>query len=425
MQAKKLLLAMLTGMSCALAVTRASLGDPGDLRCRLSLLSEAEVRKLSSTPLNANNALVPQERYGDISTASLNLRWLGFAGDLRAAARYDDRDDARLEFLLRELYFAAPLGAPLQLTIGRRIFKWGTGYAFNPTGVVEPKRDAADPSDRLNRNQGRQVIALDAYFDSYSITILYANEVSLDDRLHWGRDELAARLYALIGNVDLSLVAHWRETERPRLGFNGAWTHGAHLELHAEFLGQLGTDRLYHRSLENSDTGIYFGEAAYDARYENSNRPFYQALLGGQYIFNSGVSLMAEYYTDRAGLTRDEWARWRGFTLAHRSRITQDPADPRSFEEFFNALRTLDEDGIMRHYGFARFYIPIRDSGLELIVLGNLVDQSGVVIPTYTYRFNANVSAWIRASYFGGAADSEFCTLFTQIALNAGVRVSL
>ena len=36
----------------------------------------------------------------------------------------------------------------LDLTVGRVIEKWGTGYAWNPTAFIGPKKNPADPNDR-------------------------------------------------------------------------------------------------------------------------------------------------------------------------------------------------------------------------------------------------------------------------------------
>ena len=39
--------------------------------------------------------------------------------------------------------------------------RWGTGYAFTAAGVLDPPRIATNPTDRLNLNEGRDMIKAD------------------------------------------------------------------------------------------------------------------------------------------------------------------------------------------------------------------------------------------------------------------------
>ncbi len=400
-------------------------GDGGALSYRLRLINEAGYQQLNSTPLNVGNKFVPQARYGNSFSSDLFLSWRDLAVDVKADVDVTDRNDPDFQHVMRELYFARSIDDHLHLTVGRRILKWGTGYAFNPTGVVEPTKDSADPSDRLNRFQGRQILALDTYFGSHSLTLLYANEFRLGEEFKWGQDELAVRFYSLIKGVDLSLIGHWKEGKKLKFGFNTAVTHGAHFEWHSEFLAQIGTSKLYHPVLQSTNSDTFFGESPYKQTYHDSKEVFYKLLLGIQYTFNSGPNLMIEYFYNREGLSITEWNRWRQFTLFHQEQITGSAPDPASYPEFYDALNTLNSNGTMRHYGFVRLYLPMQKSALELILLANLLDQSGIVIPTFTHFFNSNLSAWIRGSYFGGAHDSEFGMLFLKTTINLGIKVSL
>ncbi len=408
----------------SLAWPQGAFGDHGKLKYRLSAIHETQFQQLNSTPLNVDNELVPQPRYNSLSSADLFLNWRAFTLDIKTDAIFSDLEDANYEYTLRELYFGHPLGDHVQITVGRKILKWGTGFAFNPTGVVEPAKDAGDPSDRLNRFQGRPIIALDAYWGNHSLTLVYANELKSKGRFRLGDDELAVKFYSFIKDVDVSLIGHWKEKEKIKFGFNTAFTYGDHLELHSEFIAQVGSNKLYHQVLDSSDDQIFFGDFPYTTKYQSSKRLFYKLLMGMQYTFDSGLNLMAEYFYNRDGLTRTNWNQWRRFTLFHQKQIRQLPPNGASFPEFYNALNTLSPDGTMRHYGFIRGYLPKQKFGLELILFGNLVDSSGILIPTFNYYFNSHLNGWIRASYFGGREDSEFGMLFTKSSLELGLRLS-
>ena len=46
-------------------------------------------------------------------------------------------------------------------TAGRKMVRWGTGYAFTAAGVLDPPRDPTNPTDRLNLNEGRDMVKAD------------------------------------------------------------------------------------------------------------------------------------------------------------------------------------------------------------------------------------------------------------------------
>lgn len=392
---------------------------------RISLINESGYHWLNNTPLNRNNKIVPQIQYNSNTGLDLFFSWKFITIDTKGETNFTDRDGPAYDFLARELYFDYPVNEHFHLTIGRKIMKWGSGYAFNPTGVVEPNKSAVDPSDRLNRNKGRQLIAFDFFWGNNSLTFIYANEARYDDAFRWGDDETALHFYTLLGDVDLSVVAHLWEKHKTRVGFNTAYTYGSHIELHSEFIVQQGSDQLYHQVLDSAHTQTYFDNNPYRARFKESQMLFYKLSVGAQYTFNSGLTLMTEYYYNREGLTYKEWQRWRQFTLFHQRQIEATPSDLRSFFNFYSALKTLHDKGVMRHYGFFRGYYPLYKSGLELMALTNIIDASGVSICTYNYYFSSILSSWLRAAYFWGENNSEYGILFSQAMIHIGIKVSL
>lgn len=396
------------------------------LNYRLGVISESNHNWLNATPLNVDNKLVPQIRYGNFSSADIFLNWKYLSVAVKGVASYMDRDAPDYKAIIRELYVDHALGNFLHLTLGRKILKWGTGYAFNPTGVIEPARNAADPSDRREQYQGRQIISLDGYSGNNSVTLVYANETTYNTKFNQGKSEFACRGYSLIKGADFSLITHWKEDDKFKFGFTTAYTYGAHLELHSEFIAQQGTNKLYHRVLDSLDYQISPANYPYVARYNNSRKIFTRLLLGVQYIFDSGSSLMAEYFYNQEGLTASEWNRWRQFILYHQERITTAiPLDPLSFQHFYSALYTLDRKGSMRHYGFCRLYLPQQKSGLELMLFSNLVDGSSAGIATFNYFLNSHLTGWLRVEFYAGDRASEFGLLFLRSAILLGAKFSL
>src|SRR6185436_17958475 len=58
----------------------------------------------------------------------------------------------------------------LDVTAGRVIEKWGTGYAFNPTAFVGPAKDPTDPGDRRSAYRGVDMIRADVFVKDTNIS---------------------------------------------------------------------------------------------------------------------------------------------------------------------------------------------------------------------------------------------------------------
>src|ERR1019366_8531959 len=50
---------------------------------------------------------------------------------------------------VRQAYARVSATSWLDVEAGKRLVRWGTGYAFTPTGLLDPPRTATDPQDRL------------------------------------------------------------------------------------------------------------------------------------------------------------------------------------------------------------------------------------------------------------------------------------
>ncbi len=395
---------------------------------RLGLLQELTLVRLDrDTPLNPENRILPRPAWTSTSIADL----VGGFGPLRAtlnlSANRTELSDFSFRQQVRELYLSLSLSEHLDLTLGRRIMKWGTGYAFNPTGVVEPLRDPADPEDRLRRYRGRNLLGLSAYFGDLALDTVYVNDAlpNHPNRANQ-RHELALRAYLFWRGADLSAVAHFRRGQRARWGVNYAQVFGTGLELHAEALFEIGSDRWYPLFVAEDAEPTFYATWPYAQRYARSGALFPKMLLGGQYTFPWGTNVILEFYHDRAGLSRREWQRWYRFVQFH-SRYAS-PEAPELFPGSREAARgnllwslsTLSGQGAMRSYGFLRLADGWARVSASLMTFMNLQDGSGTGIGEATYRVSNHLAFYARISYFWGSHDSEFGVLFNDAVVNLG-----
>ena len=168
----------------------------------------------------------------------------------------------------------------LDITIGRIIEKWGTGYAWNPTAFVSPKKNPADPTDRLSANRGIGIIRMDLFVRGTNVS-LYA----LD------HGAVAARVYRLVGGTDISLLFR-RDGTATQQGISAARVFGDALELHCEVARR-------------------------------------RALAGGQYTFKSNVNVVIELYRGGDGLDAGAFREFRTPLIPRTTKRRSAPRIPR------------------------------------------------------------------------------------------------
>jgi hypothetical protein len=359
------------------------------------------------------------------------MGWGVLSTSIGFTATSNDISVPHYDFAVRELALDVSLGEALDLVVGKKILKWGTGYAFNPTGVVEPQRSPSDPSDRLNQNDGRNLVSLTAFFGKTSLTAVYLNDARYaNSSLGWGKNELALRAYSFMAGLDISLVGHYREGDRLELGANSSYVIGDNLELHGEILGKRGSSALFHPVITSDNPGQIFDSYPYVPLYSDSREIFLKTLVGGQYTLDNGLNLALEYYHNSEGLSVQEWKRWMNFVKFQDAAqsgavpVSPDLIVPSRMNLLWSLL-TLSTRGTMRDYLFARGAYADDTWGCEVIFFMNANDQSIVAIPTLTWKASVSFSFYLRYTAYAGRDGSEFGSLFTTRSMTLGLGVQL
>lgn len=134
-----------------------------------------------------------------------------------------------MTLVTREAYARLSAASWLDVEAGKRLLRWGVGYGFAPTGVLDPPRTADDPADRFSRREGVPLARADFFAGETAVTVAVAR--------HAGEPVAAARVKRVFrGGFDVSLVAAAREGRRPSLGASITHVAGQRLEWHAEVL---------------------------------------------------------------------------------------------------------------------------------------------------------------------------------------------
>ena len=216
----------------------------------------------TSSPLNPRNvAAIPYQTNVADATAFVEAGTDDKRWKLRAKLRADVSDRAADRGEVGEALVQFAATDWLDVTAGRVIEKWGTGYGWTPTAFVGPAKSPTDPNDRRSAYVGRDMVRADLFVKDTNVS-LYALEGGT----------VAGRVYRLVRGTDVSLVFRNKD-----VGLSVSRVFGESLELHAEIARTAHT----------------------------------RVVAGGQYTFANNTNLVVELYHGTDGLTARQWDAFR------------------------------------------------------------------------------------------------------------------
>ncbi len=168
--------------------------------------------------------------------------------------------DTSTQLRVRETYATVSAG-DVEMTAGRKMVLWGVGYAFSAAGVLDPPRIPTNPTDRLNVNEGRDMVKADWIHGTQAISAAWSTAALAPANTNL-RDTTAFRYNFLVRGFDTSMIAgHDRG---------------------GDSFGALTFTRVVGQALELHGEAVWREQAA--------------ALFGANYTL-AGISFIGEFYT--------------------------------------------------------------------------------------------------------------------------------
>jgi hypothetical protein len=268
------------------------------------------------------------------------------------------------KLLVKESYAGLSAG-DFDFMAGRRMVRWGAGYAFTPAGVLDPPRDPTNPTDRLNLNQGRDMVKADFVHGPHAFSLAWSSAVltPAGSDLH---DTAAFRYNVLLHGFDTSLIA--------------AYERGG------DTVGGLTFTRVFGQAWE------MHGEAAW--------REQGAVLLGGKYTTKWGVSFIGEFYTPPN-------------TAYYRSMSLLPTAGRQQYVFLYASKSRLRELPGWKQWD------------LSASMVENLNDKSYTAIVDANRRFGDHFSSYLHLQIPEGGKTTEFGATPYLSATSVGVRFQL
>lgn len=322
-----------------------------------------------------------------------------FKTDTHVRNDFDGWDE---DTTLFEAYASAKPNSSFIFEAGKKVMKWGKGYAWNPVSFIDRPKNPEDPEEAL---EGTTVATVD-YIRSFdgplrTLTLTtalipvykYVNAKFGEPR----RTNFAAKVYLLLYDTDLDFLVLTGSSRTTRYGFDFSKNLTTNLEMHGEFAVINNLDKM---AINASGQGF------------TTQSDALSQLIGLRYLSERETTYILEYYHNGAGYSRSQIKDFISFV-------------ERSYRTFQN---TGNDSGLARAAGlldgpygqpnFGRHYLYFRASQKEpfdilyftpaITSIMNLTDASLTVIPELAYSPMTNLELRFRTPVLLGKNGTEY-----------------
>lgn len=303
---------------------------------------------------------------------------------------------------LYEGYLTLKPSSNLRVDAGKKTFKWGKGYAWNPAAFIDRPKDPDDPE--LSREG---FIALSAdYVRSFDgpLKTLAATPVLVPVTGDINRDfgekdhiNIAGKLYFLYYDTDIDLMFLSGASKTARFGAD----FSKNIETNWEIHGEWAYIKNFERRFIDSDGNMHVEE--YNAR---------SFLLGTRYLTARETTYIIEYYHNGTGYEKNELEDYFQFINAGYQQFLATGNDAQLKRAQSLTPNTHGRINPMRDYLYVRimqkdpFDILYFTPALTGIV--NLGDGSFQVSPEMVYTRYKNLELRLKAGFIVGGAETEY-----------------
>lgn len=296
--------------------------------------------------------------------------------------------------------------------LGKKAMKWGKGYAWNPVAFVERPKNPDDPDQS---RQGYNMVTLDMIksfqgdLKTTAFTPVYLPVTESINNDFGGLDEhnFAAKLYLLYNDTDIDITYLSEGSRSYRYGFDFARNITTNFEVHGEWA--------YLSSISKTIV-----DTSGNTRTEQDSAM--QWLLGLRYLTENETTIIAEYYRNEAGYSKQEMADF--FTAVDTAYTTANMT-------LLNQLALLSQQSYLKRNP-GKAYLYLRMSNKEpfdwlyfipaITIISNLEDQSYSISPELIYTGITNLEVRTKLSWLSGKPLSEFAEKRNQQKIEFRLR---
>jgi len=333
-------------------------------------------------------------------------------GDFYYNKEEDWVNDSRTE----EAYVSLLPAPSITLDAGKKVLKWGKGYAWNPAAFFSRSKDIEDPDTTLEGYYvvtGDLIKSMDGVLKTIALTPVVL-PVSSNINDEWGTERevvWGGKLYLFAFDTDLDIMFLSGEEVEERFGVDFSKNISTNFEIHGEAAIILD----YVKYITDQQGNL--AEKKYDSK---------SYLLGIRYLTSHDTTYIFEYFRNGQGYTSDEMKDY--FTLIEDG-----------YQEYIN-IGSMAKLSKSREYGSQFYnkqtvmedYLYLKVSQKEpfdilyftpsVTCLYNINDKSGSIMPQITYTPITNLELELRATFLLGKNYTEFGEKLNDYKIYAAVK---
>jgi hypothetical protein len=298
---------------------------------------------------------------------------------------------------LYEGYLSLRAGPYVTFDLGKKVMKWGKGYAWNPVSFIDRPKDPEDPQEAL---EGFYVFSsnLVKSFKGVLKTVAFTPVlVPVTDSINsaFGQPDhlnFGGKLYFLLLNTDIDFLFAAGSSRGTSYGLDFSRNLGSNFEIHGEWAWTVDFERRYLDS---------------QGKLTTTKSEVASALFGFRYLTANEITFIAEYYRNGKGFLDEEALRFYRFAAGGCC------VDANSALSGMDMLRSsLGRPNPMRDYLYFRASqkepYDILYLTPELTSIINLRDGSFLLMPGLTYSPMANLRLRFRGAMIVGGRNTEY-----------------
>jgi hypothetical protein len=290
----------------------------------------------------------------------------------------------------------------LTLDLGKKTFKWGKGYAWNPVAFLDRPKNPDDPEEALEGFIGAGadlVRSMEGRLRTLALTtvVLPVWQGVNEDFGAADNVNLGAKLYLLLLDTDIDFLVYTGNSRSSRFGFDFSRNLAPNFEIHGELAHTPAQQQMH-----LAETGVLTAREVSDT----------SGLIGLRYLTEREVTAIVEYYYNGDGYSEEELSRFYlavaegydnylaggGETLLHRAANSSQSGygRPQVGRNYLYARLTAKEPWDILYFTPA------------ITAIVNLDDQSFSLTPELIYTGFTNFELRARFTWLQGSEETEY-----------------
>ena len=310
--------------------------------------------------------------------------------------------DSETDITVDEGYLSVKPSSTLNISIGKKVLKWGKGYAWNPVGFAGRPKNPDDPDLALEG----YIVATADYTKSFSgpLKVLSVTPVVIPVYDHINTDfgirnntNYAGKLYLLLYDTDIDFMFLKGNSKPSRFGMDFSRNITPSFEVHGEFAY---IDDIIKKTVDSAGT------------ITQSTDDIESFLFGTRYLMESDTTLIFEYYRNGTGFTGEEMEGFFGLVdNGYNAYVT-------SGDETLLKKANTTTEGSYGRPNPMRDYLYLRISQKEpfdilyftpsVTCIYNTDDKSFSLSPELLYTGITNLELRLKASFIEGSENTDF-----------------